>query len=71
MGKNELGELGYRIVNHMCVLEDYVSSELVANLAKLVCANPCWRLPLEFGFQMEESLPLIMLIVMSGYTVIT
>ena len=35
---------------------NYVSSELVANLAKLVCANPHWRLPLEFGFQMEESL---------------
>ena len=40
MGKNELGELGYRIVNHMCDLETHVSIVLVANLANLVCAKP-------------------------------
>ena len=43
--KNEYGELGYRIVNHLCDLGNYVSSELVANLANLVCTNPRWRLP--------------------------
>ena len=37
-------------------LENYVSSELVANFAELVCANSHWIVPLEFGFQLEESL---------------
>ena len=45
MGKNELGELGYMIVNYMCDLENYVTSELVANLANLVCANPRLETP--------------------------
>ena len=40
MGKNESGELGYRIVDCLCDLGNYVSSGLVVNVAKLVCTNP-------------------------------
>ena len=45
MEKSEWGELGYRFVHHLCDLRNCVSSELVENLANLVCPNPRWRLP--------------------------